>query len=108
MRAKYWEDWRLSTILFLKFDDIGNSHSGFSHCDNSWSDNFLFPPNCPWVFYTQSSFFMTNPQLAQEQLQEDLLTLLEELDDDIKVVLCKLVCETFDKLSPESISEEVR
>jgi hypothetical protein len=51
---------------------------------------------------------MTNPQLAQEQLQEDLLTLLEELDDDIKVVICKLVCETFDKLSPESISEEVR
>ena len=51
---------------------------------------------------------MSNPQLAQEQLQEDLLTLLEELDDDIKVVICKLVCETFDKLSPESISEEVR
>ena len=46
--------------------------------------------------------------LQREQLQEDLLTLLEELDDDIKVVICKLVCETFDKLSPESISEEVR
>ena len=45
---------------------------------------------------------MTNPQLAQEQLQEDLLTFLEELDDDIKVVICKLVCETFDKLSPQN------
>jgi hypothetical protein len=44
---------------------------------------------------------MTDLRLAQEQLQEDLLTLLEELDDDIKVVICKLVCETFDKLSPK-------
>ena len=97
---------KLVCVLWL--NDIGNSRSDFSHGDNSWSDNFLFPPNYPWVFYTQPSFFMTNPQLAQEQLQEDLLTLLEELDDDIKVVICKLVCETFDKLSPESISEEVR
>lgn len=45
---------------------------------------------------------MTDPILAREQLQEDLLTLLDELDDDIKVLICQLVCETFNKLSPEN------
>ena len=44
---------------------------------------------------------MTELELAREQLQEDLLTRLELMDDEIKVLICQLVCETFDKLSPE-------
>ena len=38
-----------------------------------------------------------DPMQLREQLQEDLLTQLEELDDEMKVAMCQIICETFKK-----------